>query len=159
MPGTRLCLTLLIGVLIMPATVNADDAPGLALLEQTDAFERAYAASYYRFDACGDELAGRTYRNALVEKLAQCPFSAAAKARFKMRSAAQRHKSREVIAKIIEDNGGLPVRLDGMTRTCREQMEDFEYRSVLDRLNTFSAGKLDAATVIPGPCDAVEITP
>src|SRR4051794_10728092 len=82
------CLLLLGSAAIVPA--RADDAPRPAVLERTDAFDRAYAASFYEFDACGDGLAGRIYRNALVEKLKQCPFSAPAKQRFQIKAAAQR---------------------------------------------------------------------
>lgn len=159
MPGTRLLVPLLVGALLMPAAARADDAPKPPPLERIDAFERAYAASYYRFDACGDEIACRTYRKALVERFAQCPFSAAAKARFRTRSAAQRQKSIDAMAKLIKDNDGLPVRLDGMVRTCREQTDSLEYRAVRARLEDFSAGKSGPEAVVGAPCDTAEITP
>jgi len=126
---------------------------------QTRAFEAAYAASFYQFDACGDGLAGRAYRQALSRKVAQCPFPADVKQRFVQRAAAQRKKSGDMMAKLIEDTGGLPVRLDGMTRTCREQMESPEYQAIRARLDAFSAGKAGPDSVIPEACDAPEITP
>lgn len=159
MTVTWLFLPLLVSVLTMPIAAGADDTPRQTLLERTDAFDRAYAASYYQFDACGDEIAGRAYRSALVERFAQCPFSATAKARFRTRSAAQRRKSTEGITKLIEDNGGLPMRLDGMTRTCHEQRESPEYRTVRERLDEFSAGKSRPEAVVAAPCAAAEITP
>ena len=129
------------------------------VLEDTKAFERAYAASFYDFDACGDGLGGRIYRNALSDRVRHCPFSDIAKKRFQMRAAAQRKKSSEAMAKLIEDKGGLPMRLDGMTRSCREQADSPEYRSIRTRLDDFSAGKLASDAVVDAPCDAKEITP
>jgi hypothetical protein len=145
------CLIILAGV----ATAWADEA-GSA---NTSAFDRAYAASFYQFDACGDGIAGRIFRTALTAKLKQCPFSDDAKKRFQARSSAQRRKSSQAMAKLIEDNGGLPVRLEGMPRTCREQMDSPDYRAVRSRLDDFAAGKAGPDAVVPEPCDAAEITP
>ncbi len=146
--------------LLLLAAVCAGLAPARAdEPAQTRAFEAAYAASFYQFDACGDGLAGRAYRQALSQKVAQCPFTPDVKKRFVLRAAAQRKKSGEAMAKLIDDKGGLPVRLDGMTRTCREQMESPEYQAVRTRLDDFTAGKAGADSVIPAPCDAAEITP
>ena len=151
MRGVLFCLLMLAGI----ATVKADDA----ILERTDAFTKAYAASFYEFDACGDGIAGRMYRSALTAKVRQCPFSTDAKKRFQTVSAAQRRKSNEAMAKLIEDTGGLPMRLKGMTQTCREQMDSPEYRQVRGRLEDFSAGKVGVDTVVAQPCDAAEISP
>ena len=126
---------------------------------QTRAFEAAYAASFYQFDACGDGLAGRAYRQALSRKVAQCPFPADVKQRFVQRAAAQRKKSGDMMAKLIEDTGGLPVRLDGMTRTCREQRDSADYRAVRARVDDFAAGKTGADSVVPQACDAAEVVP
>jgi hypothetical protein len=134
-------------------------SPTRAQPQETRAFETAYAASYYQFDACGDALAGREWRLALSQKVRQCPFSDAAKQRFVTRTAAQRRKSGEILAKQIEDKGGLPVQLDGMSRTCREQMDSEQYRAIRARLDDFVAGKAAADTVVPQPCDAAEISP
>jgi hypothetical protein len=150
---------LLILAVMQVAVARADEASMPAALQRTDAFEKAYAASFYQFDACGDDIAGRTYRSALVARLKQCPFSAAAKARFLARAAAQRRKSSEQMNKLIETNGGLPVRLAGMTRTCHEQMDSPEYRALRSRLDAFSAGKLKADAVVGQPCDAADIEP
>jgi hypothetical protein len=144
---------LLLAVCAGMASARADEPA------QTSAFEAAYAASFYQFDACGDGLAGRAYRQALSQKVAQCPFPADIKKRFVLRAAAQRKKSGEMMTKLIEDTGGLPVRLDGMTRTCREQMQSPEYQAIHARLDEFSAGKSGPDSVIPEACDAAEITP
>jgi hypothetical protein len=128
-------------------------------LEHTDALDTAYAASFYEFDACGDELAGRIYRRAVAEKLKQCPFSADAKRRFQACSAAHRQKSTEAMERLIEDHGGLPVRLDGMTRTCREQRDSVQYRQVRGLLDDYVAGKAGPDAVVAEPCDATKITP
>ena len=125
----------------------------------THAFRQAYAASFYEFDACGDGVAGRIYRSALSNKLRQCPFSADAKKAFQTWAAAQRQKSGEAMTKLIEDHGGLPIRLEGMTRTCREQIDSPEYRSVRMHLDAYGAGRSDLDTVVPQPCEATEITP
>ena len=144
-------------MLAVPALAAADEPAKPAAA--TQAFETAYAASFYEFDACGDGLSGRSYRRALSEKVAHCPFPADVKQRFVVRAAAQRQKSAKVMAKLIEDNGGLPVRLDGMTRTCREQSETPEYQAIRARLDAFSAGKLGVSGVVPAACDAAEISP
>ena len=159
MRGTLYCLLILAGTSIGGLRGHADEAPGPAALERTDAFEKAYGASFYEFDACGDGLAGRIYRTALVDKLKQCPFTETAKKRFQLRATAQRRKSSQVMAKLIEDNGGLPMRLEGMTRSCREQFDSPEYRLVRSRLDDFSSGKLGMDAVVPQPCDAPEIMP
>jgi len=138
---------------------KADEPPKPPPLENTRAFEQAYAASFYQFDACGDGLTGRSYRFALSARVRQCPFTDAAKTRFVARAAAQRRKSAEAISKLIETSGGLPVRLAGMTRTCREQMDSPEYRELRNRLDAFSAGRLKADAVVAQPCDAAEIDP
>jgi hypothetical protein len=148
-------VTLCAALLLAAGPVMADDVK----LERTDAFEKAYAASFYEFDACGDGLAGRIYRTALSARVRQCPFTDAAKQRFQLRATLQRRKSSELMAKMIEETGGLPMRLEGMTRSCREQMDSPEYREVRARLDDFSAGKLGAEGVVAQPCEAPEITP
>jgi hypothetical protein len=143
------------GLLLGCASVALADSPSAG----TSAFETAYAASFYQFDGCGDGIAGRSYRRALSDKVAHCPFPADIKARFVRRAAAQRRKSAALLTKMIEDHGGLPIRLDGMTRTCREQAESPEYRAIRARLDDFAAGKAGVDTVVPVPCDAAEIYP
>ena len=63
------------------------------------------------------------------------------------------------MAKLIDDSGGLPMRLQGMTRSCHEQMDSPEYRAIRSRLDDFAAGKVGPDAVVPQPCDAPEITP
>ena len=138
---------------------HADDARQGPPLERTVAFDKAYAASFYEFDGCGDGLAGRLYRSALTAKVKQCPFSPEARKHFQTRAAAQAEQSRAMLARMIEDNGGLPVRLDGMTRTCHEQMDSPDYRAVRGRLEALAAGKATLDTVVPQGCDAAEISP
>jgi len=157
MRATLFSLVLLAGASLVPA--RADDAAKPAVLESTAAFQKAYAASFYQFDACGDGVAGRVYRSALVARLKQCPFSAAAQQQFPAWAAAQRHKSGLAMDKLIEEHGGLPIRLQGMTQTCRQQLESSEYRAVRSRLDDFAAGKIRADAVVVQPCDASEIVP
>jgi hypothetical protein len=151
------CGFLLLSILAVPVLAAAEEPAKPAAT--TQAFETAYAASFYEFDACGDGLSGRSYRRALSEKVAQCPFPADLKKRFVLRAAAQRQKSAKAMAKLIEDNGGLPVRLDGMTRTCREQSETPEYQAIRARLDAFSEGKIGVDGVVPAACDAAEVSP
>jgi hypothetical protein len=154
----RLCLAALIA---MPGAggATAGASAESAALDNPSAFEQAYGASFFDFDACGDGLSGRIYREVLVEKLVHCPFTDEAKARFRTRSAVQRRKSGEIIRALIERTGGMPVRLEGMTRTCREQMDSPEYQAVRSRLEAYSAGAASRDDVMPWPCDASEITP
>jgi len=159
MRGIWFCLLMLAGTAIGIAAAQAGEAPKPAALEHTDAFDSAYAASFYEFDACGDELAGRIYRRAVADKLKQCPFSADAKQRFQARSAAQRQKSTEAMEKLIEDTGGLPMRLEGMTQTCREQRDSVKYRQIRNLLDDYVAGKAGLDAVVAEPCDATKITP
>jgi hypothetical protein len=154
-----LAVPVLVGTVLSHGAAKADDAARPATLERTDAFEKAYGASFYEFDACGDGIAGRIYRSALTDKLKHCPFSDAAKQRFQTRAAAQRRKSGQVMAKMIEDTGGLPVRLEGMTRSCHEQSDSPEYHLVRSRLDQYAAGKSGPDAVVPQPCDTAEISP
>ena len=127
--------------------------------DATDAFERAYATSFYAFDACGDGVAGRIYRQALVARLSQCPFTDTAKARFRERAALQRRKSSGAINAMIEQHGGVPNRLEGMTQTCNEHRAADAYRAVRSRLDQYAAGKATAEAVVPEPCEAETIRP
>jgi hypothetical protein len=61
---------------LSPLTLAGGDA--VQLLERTDAFEVAYGMSFH-IDACGDATTGQLYRQALVEKFENCPFSAEAR--------------------------------------------------------------------------------
>jgi hypothetical protein len=144
--------------LLLPLASTASHAQTPAL-ERTDAFERSYATSFYGFDACGDSLAGRLYRKALVERFGQCPFSDQARKTFQQRTLAQRLKSSKAISRMIEQHGGLPMRLDGMTTTCREQQVSAEYVAVREKLERFARGEMSAADLLPETCDAESIAP
>ena len=149
-------LPVTLAVILGTSTAMADTG---VVLDRIDAFEQAYGASFFEFDACGDGLSGRIYRQALTDRLMHCPFTDAAKARFRTRAAMQRRKSGEIIRELIEQTGGMPMRLEGMTRTCREQMDSPEYQAVRSRLDAYSAGTASRDDVVPSPCDADRITP
>jgi hypothetical protein len=151
----RLILVICLAVLLRPGAARAEDT----LQTDTSAFEHADAMSFYGFDGCGDALAGRLYRRALADKFAQCPFAPAARTRFAARLRAQQVKSSAILRGMIEANGGLPVRLDGMTRTCREQQDSAEYRQMRSVLDQYGRGEAPAAAVIGAPCDAASLTP
>jgi hypothetical protein len=137
--------------------VNAARAEGPP--QDTTAFEQAYGLSFYVFDACGDGLAGRIWRRALVERFDQCQFSPEARAKFKRRSTAQRVKASKAIQGMIEEHGGLPIRLDGMSQTCREQQDSAPYQTLRSRLEAYDDGAMTSAALITAPCDAGTITP
>ena len=128
-------------------------------LDRTDAFERSFAESFYTFDACGDGLAGRLYRRALQERFAACPFTPAARMRYSGRIRAQGAKSRRAIEDMIEERGGLPVQLGGMSGTCHAQQADEGYRRLRSRLQAYAAGSVPADAVVPADCGATEVGP
>ena len=128
-------------------------------LKDTSAFERAYATSLYTFDGCGDGLTGRAFRKALDEKFAHCPFTDEARARYRERMALQRRKSSAAIAKMVDANSGLPVRLDGMSMTCREQRASTPFQQLDAQLQQYQAGQISVDAVIPAKCDADNVLP
>lgn len=137
----------------------AQPSPAGPALDRPEAFEQAFATSSYTFDACGDPLAGRLFRQALTERFAQCPFTPAARSRFQQRTRGQQAKSRKMVEEMVETHGGLPMRLDGMPMTCHEQQADSNYRTFRERLDQYARGDMPADAVIVAPCDAPEITP
>ena len=141
-----------------PAAAQAPPAPAAPPLNDTRAFDYANALSYYGFDGCGDGLNGRIYRQALAAKFAQCQFSPEARSAFTQRSRLQARKSRSAIQHVIDEQGGLPVKLEGMDRTCHEQSASADYQALGAKLQRFAAGELPAEAVFPQPCDATDLT-
>jgi hypothetical protein len=135
----------------------ADPAPGT--LTDPSKFEHAYGASFYGFDACGESLTGKVFRSVLVDKFAQCPFTPEARQHFAHWTKAQRVKSAKAIDEMIIAHGGLPVRLDGMTMTCHEQLMSPANQQLRAALDRYQNGQTDAASILPAACDAPEITP
>jgi hypothetical protein len=148
----------LAAVLAPGGWVLADEAPAVTLTDASK-FERAYGASFYGFDACGESLTGKEFRSVLVDKFAHCPFSPAARAHFAQWTKAQRAKSAKAIDEMILEHGGLPVRLDGMAMTCHEQLLSPANQQLQAALDRYQQGQADAASILPGPCDAAEIAP
>lgn len=146
-------------LLLAHGPAAAQSPPGGPILDHPEPFERAFATSSYTYDACGDPLAGRTFRRALVERFAHCPFTSEARSRFQQNTRGQLAKSRQMVEKMVESNGGLPMRLDGMSMTCHEQQASDNYRQFRDRLEQYSQGGLTAEAVIAVPCDASDIAP
>jgi hypothetical protein len=130
-----------------------------APLEDTRAFDRAFALSFYTFDACGDGKYGALFRRALNARFAQCPFSPAAQAAHRRRNALQAEKSRERMEAVIEQTGGVPVRLPGMEETCRQQRAEPGYADIRAKLESYSEGEAKLEDVLAAPCDAETITP
>lgn len=152
--GTRAALAGLL-VLSLGGTATAETPS----LDRPDAFERGFAVSLYRFDACGDQLAGRMFRHALAERFAQCPFTPEARSRYQQRTRAQQAKAQATLQGMVESLGGLPMRLDGMTMTCHEQRSTTDYQQLRDRLEQHSQGKLPADAIVTAPCDAADMSP
>jgi hypothetical protein len=146
-------------LLSLAGPVAAQSGPEGPVLDRPDAFERAFAVSAYSFDACGDPLAGRMFRRALAEKFAHCPFSPEARSRFQQRTLAQQAKARDTMQSMIESHGGLPMRLDGMSKTCREQQASDDYKQFRSLLDQYAQGSLPAEAVIAAPCDAADLAP
>ena len=127
--------------------------------DPTSAFEKAFATSLYIFDACGDQLTGRMFRKVLADKLAQCKLPPEATARYRQRTALLQRKSRDAMDKLIEDHGGLPNTLEGMTSTCHGTQSGEDYRKLRERLEAYSQGQGSLESIIPASCDADEMTP
>ena len=128
-------------------------------LEDVLAFERGFAVSLYQFDACGDALTGRLFRRALAERFAHCPFSAEARERFARRTRAEQAKARAMLQAMIEREGGLPLRLEGMAETCHARQASEPYRALRTRLEAYAEGALPAEAILPAACDAPDILP
>ncbi|MFC7475482.1 hypothetical protein ACFQS7_14015 [Dankookia sp. GCM10030260] len=123
------------------------------------AFERGFAVSLYQFDACGDALAGRMFRRALAERFAQCPFSPAARSHYQQATRTEFARVRERMKQLVEENGGMPRELVGMSTTCRAQQAGEGYRDFRALLERYQAGDVTAEAVIPAACDAANIMP
>ena len=142
----------------LPWAAAAQQAPAQDRpLDDTGAFERSFAESLYQFDACGDPLAGRMFRKALDERFAHCPFSPDARSRFAQRARAEQAKVRRTMERLVEANGGLPTRLEGMSTTCHAMQASDEYRNFRGRLERYAQGEMPADAVIPAPCDAADL--
>ncbi|MBK1662349.1 hypothetical protein [Paracraurococcus ruber] len=145
-------------ILLLAAALLGLSAPARAL-DDIAAFERGFAVSLWQFDACGDGLAGRIFRQALAERMAHCPFSAEARERYRTRTRAEFRKARERMTEMVEARGGLPDRLEGMGGTCRALQDSAPYREFRALLERYSEGGVPAEAVIPAACDAPDILP
>lgn len=153
----RIAASALVLPLLLAGTALAQ--PATAALDDTAAFERGHAVSLYQFDACGDPLAGRMFRQALAERFARCPYTAAARDRFARRSRAEEAKVRRTLAALVEREGGLPRQLTGMAETCHAQQASEAYRAFRGRLEAYDRGEVPAETILPAACDAGDILP
>ena len=143
------------GALLLAGSATAQTP----VLDNPAAFERGFAVSLYQFDGCGDALAGRMFRRALAERFAQCPFSPAARSHYQQQTRAEFQRVRERMKQLVEENGGLPRELVGMSTTCHAQQASEEYRSFRALLERYQAGGTPAEAVIPAACDAANVIP
>jgi len=151
--GFRMRMTPWLALAWLPAAALA--APP----DDTRAFDRAVAASFYTFDACGDAKYGVIFRDALDARFAQCGFSDKARDAHRRRGALQAKKSHELMSKLIEDTGGVPNRLPGMDGTCRQRQAEPDYIAARAKLERYSEGALKPEDVLPSPCDAEVVAP
>jgi len=128
-------------------------------LEKSDAFEIAFGMSFYGFDACGDAAWGDIFRKALVEKFESCPFSAAAKERFRRRIANQTREAKTALDNYIKEHGKLPDRPEGMKMSCAEIKQTREYMSNHALLERYYRGEIDADEVVREGCDMPAVPP
>jgi hypothetical protein len=64
------------------------------------------------------------------------------------------------MTQLVEQNGGgLPVKLDGMSNTCREQRSSPDYIAFRSKLQQYDDGLIHADAIVPQPCDAASISP
>jgi hypothetical protein len=99
------------------------------------------------------------FRDALNEKIAHCPFTPEARVNFRQWAARQRRVSAGAMSRLVDQTGGLPVKLDGMTTTCHEQRESPEYVAVRTKLEQYARGEIGVDAILPQPCDAAAISP
>jgi hypothetical protein len=59
--------------------------------------------------------------------------------------------------RLVEANGGLPPRLEGMSTTCHAMQASDDYRRFRGRLEQYAQGEVPADAVIPAPCDATDL--
>ncbi|WP_431271864.1 hypothetical protein [Dankookia sp. P2] len=148
------------GALLLGGVASAQaPAQGAPTLDDPTAFERGFAVSLYRFDACGDALAGRMFRRALAERFAQCPFTAAARSHYQQATRAESARVRERMKQLVEENDGLPRELVGMSTTRHAQQVSEAYRGFRALLERYQAGGATAEAVIPAACGAADVMP
>ncbi len=99
------------------------------------------------------------FRRALAERMAQCSISETALQRFRQRTTVLLKNAHDRINTLIEERGGLPDRIDGMTVTCHEHQTSPSYVRLRDKLNAYSEGLANFDAIIPGECDAAAFTP
>ncbi|MDO9711138.1 hypothetical protein [Paracraurococcus lichenis] len=141
------------------ALLLAGPAAAQAPLDNPAAFERGFAVSLWQFDACGDALAGRMFRQALAERFARCPFTETARRHYQQWTRAEMQLARQKMTARVEEHGGLPAQVEGMPGTCRAHQSSELYRSFRTLLERYSEGDAPAEAVLPAACDAADILP
>ena len=111
------------------------------------------------FDACGDDLAGEKFRKVLAAKMALCPIPEDAAKRYQQRTALLLKKEQDWIKDFVEEHGGLPDRLEGMSVTCHEHQKSPDYVQLREKLDAYVEGKTDPNAILSGGCDAAAFTP
>jgi hypothetical protein len=99
------------------------------------------------------------FRKALAAKMALCPIPEEAMKRYQQRTAFLLKKEQDRIKKIVEERGGLPDKIEGMTVTCHEQQSSPAYVQLHEKLDAFVEGKTEPNAIIPGGCDSASFTP
>jgi len=78
---------------------------------------------------------------------------------YQQQTRAEFQRVRERMKQLVEENGGLPRELVGMSTTCHAQQVSEGYRDFRALLERYQAGGTTAEAVIPAACDAADITP
>ena len=137
-----------------PATPS-DRIPGFseptAPFDRTPGFDFAYAISFWA-DDCGEFLLGELWRHALVAKLASCPFTEAARQRFRELAATNEAKARAAIGRYWEEHKGPMEYVPDSNRSCADVGTKPEVAEMRRRLARFAAGEISVGEALPESC-------
>ncbi len=124
-----------------------------APLPDADAFRKAYEASYFGFDLCGDAASGALYRKALAEKVEHCPFAPEAKASFPQWAAATDAEGADRVKQYLAEHDKLPESLDPKRKNCRTEKDTPAYQKIIALLAQYAKGEVRYDAVVPDACD------
>lgn len=147
---TRIALPGLL--LLLPALASAQ-APSSGPLNRTDGAQMATSMAY-TLDACGDPALGATYRRAIADKVAHCPFTDTAKAQFRAATAAMDTQAKAEIARLTGNGKRVPDRVEGVPMSCADLMKDPETADLRSRMDRYARGQITVDQALPDSCEA-----
>jgi hypothetical protein len=136
--------------LLFLALSAAGPEPG-APFDRTPGFDVAYLLSF-RLDYCGHFLPGELYRYALTAKLASCPFTEAARRRFRETAAASEAQARATIGRYSAEHKAPMEYLPDTKQSCAEMLVKPGVTMPLRRLARFAAGEISVDEAWPESC-------